>query len=216
MKKGVIITLPKWDDVTEYFYVFSKPIVDACKKYDVNIKKIEKLKVNRFNVENNILSYDYNFIIFNGHGSMESIHGHKNEMLIKKGTNEGILKNRAVYVRACWASLKLGPSINKKVKDYGCFIGYDLEFGFWYDKTRITTPSKDTVAKIFFDTSNLVPIGLIKGQTAGQAHENSKKAMLKAINRLLSNPDGDSQVSAQVLWDNYSGQELIGNSDYKI
>jgi len=216
MKKGVVITLPKSDDVTEYFYFFSKPIIDACIKYDVDIRKIEKHKVNRVNVEKDILSYDHNFIIFNGHGSTNSIHGHGDEMLIKKGTNENILKNRIVYVRACWASLELGPSINKGKKDWGCFIGYDLEFGFWYDQTRIATPSKDTVAKVFFDTSNLIPIGLIKGQTAKQANENSKKAMLKSINKLLSKPDGDSQVSAQVLWDNYSGQVLIGNPDYKI
>lgn len=215
MKTGVILTLPKFDDVTEYLYVFSKPIIDACKKRSINVKKIEKEKVVKSNVENRILSYDYNFIIFNGHGSVNSIHGHKNEELIRRGKNEYILRNRVVYARACWASLELGPSINGP-EDFGCFIGYDLEFGFWYDETRITTPTKDSIAKIFFSTSNLVPIGLIKGQTAKQANENSKKAMLKAINRLLSNPDADSQAAAQVLWDNYSGQTLIGNENYRL
>ncbi len=208
--------LPKFDDVTEYLYAFSKPIIIACQNNNVKVKKIEKEQVEKNNVESQILSYDYNFAIFNGHGSMESIHGHKNNELIRKGKNGNILKDRMVYARACWASLKLGRSINKEEKDSGCFIGYDLEFGFWYDETRITSPLKDSHAKIFFDTSNLVPIGLIKGQTASHANENSKKAMLKAINKLLSNPDGDSQAAAQILWDNYSGQTLIGNGKYKI
>jgi len=215
MKKGVVITLPKFDDVTEYLHTFSKPIIDTCEQNDIKFRKIEKDNVTKKNVEREIKSYDYNCIIFNGHGSMDSICGHKNEVLIKSRKNEEILKNRVVYARACWASLELGSSYTDKGDD-SCFIGYDLEFTFLYNPNWVTNPSKDNVAKIFFETSNRVPIGLIKGQTATQANENSKKSMLKAINRLLKNPEKDSQAMAQALWDNYSGQSLLGKENYLI
>ena len=216
MKKGVIITLPKFDDVTEYLYSFSKPIIALCKAKNVNVRPIKKEWVKKNVVESAISSYDYNFIIFNGHGDMDSIYGHKNEILIREGENENILKNRMVYARACWASLNLGSSYTKGKTNKSCFIGYNLEFSFLFDKTRTANPSKDKIAKIFFETSNIVPIDIIRGDTAMRANENSKKAMLKMMNRLLSKPDADSQAVAQVLWDNYSGQTFLGNKNYQI
>ena len=215
MKKGMLITLPKFDDVTEYLYTFSKPILAECKSRGVKLKIIEKEDVIKSSVESAIKSYDYNFVLFNGHGSMNMVCGHKNECLIKNGENEDILNGRVVYARACWASLELGPSCVKRSKDC-CFIGYDLEFGFLYDETWIANPSKDNIARVFFETSNRVALGLIKGQTAKEANENSKRAMLKEIKKLLLNPSKDYQAMAQALWDNYSGQTILGNKDYRI
>jgi len=40
MRKGILITLPKSDEVTEYLSVFSKPIIDVCSKKSIEIKSI--------------------------------------------------------------------------------------------------------------------------------------------------------------------------------
>lgn len=205
------MTLPTSDDVTEYLSIFSKQIVLECAKSNIEIKTIIKEKVTRKNVEKAIKKLDYKMLIFNGHGSLRTIQGHKNEDLIIVDENNDLLKNRITYARTCWAVMVLGEKSMKQSKE-GCFIGYKIPFMFIIDKTWAGNPIKDKRAKIFFETSNLVPIGIIKGNTAKEANENSKKSMLKAINKLLMKRDRDSDVIAQTLWNNYVGQEIVGNS----
>ena len=42
MNVHVIITLPRWDDVTEYLSAFSKEIVDACKQNQIQVTPLEQ------------------------------------------------------------------------------------------------------------------------------------------------------------------------------
>jgi hypothetical protein len=214
MNQGVIITLPKWDNVTEYLTVFSKVIVEeAYKKYPTKI--IEGQDVNKDNFQKVLKKLDYNCLIINGHGSQDSICGHKNQPLIELGKDEDLLKERITYARSCWAAYPLGKSCVQNTK-CGCFIGYKIPFMFFYDETRLANPIKDSTAKIFFDTSNMVALSLIKGHTTQEANEITKRSMLKAINKALKNGDKDSRTIAETLWNNYVGQVLFGNPDSKI
>jgi len=214
MKKSVLITLPNFDDVTTYLSIFSKEIILNCQKNQIKIKCLEKEKVTSINTTNIIKKLDCKMIIFNGHGSPKSIRGHKNEKLISLGENDYLLNNRITYARSCWALLELGKKCVEGNK--GCFIGYKIPFMFIIDNTRITNPIKDNIAKIFFDTSNLVPIGLIKGHTAKESNENSKRSMLKAINKALTNNDKDSHAIAQILWNNYISQGVVGDANEQL
>lgn len=214
MNKSILMTLPSSDDVTNYLSVFSKEIVIASQQNQIQIKCLEKEKVTKENVNNLIKSLDCKMLIFNGHGSIKSIMGHKNEEIIYLGKNEALLKNRITYARSCWALAELGRKSVEEKK--GCFIGYKIPFMFIINNTWATNPIKDNIAKIFFDTSNLVPIGLIKGHTARESDENSKKSMLKAINRALAKKDRDSQAIAQTLWNNYIAQDIAGNCEEKL
>ncbi len=218
MKKGILMTLPTSDDVTEYLSIFSKEIISECSGKQIKIKTIEKENVTRKNVENGIKKLDYKMVIFNGHGSPKTIQGHKNKDLIIVDKNDNLLKDRITYARTCWTIMELGKKCMKRSKK-GCFIGYRIPFMFIIDKTRAANPIKDKKAKIFFDTSNLVPIGIIKGHTTGESNENSRKSMLKAINKFLVNVlkgDKDSEAIAQALWNNYSSQEIVGNADERL
>ena len=47
MKKGLIITLPQSDDVTEYLAVFSKSITDECKNRSIKFHELKKEKANK-------------------------------------------------------------------------------------------------------------------------------------------------------------------------
>src|SRR3972149_1904019 len=198
MKTGILITLPASDDVTEYLSAFSKDIILSSRENQIAIKPLERKEVTRDNVERMIKKLDYNMIVFNGHGSPKSILGHK--------------KERIIYARSCWSVMELGEKCVRGNKN-GCFIGYRIPFMFIIDTTRATNPLKDNTARIFFETSNLIPLGLIKGHTAGDSNESSKKKMLKEITKALGRKDKDSHAIAQTLWNNYIGQEVIGNLD---
>jgi len=213
MKKGILITLPRSDDVTEYLSIFSKPILELSIKKSVRIKSLKGEEVNKVNFETILKKLDYSMLVFNGHGSPNFICGHKNEKLIELGKNENLLTGRITYARSCWAVVGLGRTL---VDKKGCFIGYKIPFMFLMDSTWATNPIKDNIAKIFFDTSNKVPLALIKGHTTFEAHENSRKSMLKAIKKALRNKDKDSEAIAGILWNNYFGQEIIGDYEAKL
>jgi len=143
---------------------------------------------------------------------MNCITGHKEQNILVAGENEEILAGRIIYARSCWAAEILGNAIIEKDR-LGCFIGYNIPFMFLYDSTRISNPIKDQIAGIFFETTNIIPLSISKGKSTGESHENSKKAMLKAINKALLKKDKDSESIAETLWNNYSGQVLLGNSE---
>ena len=147
MKKGLIITLPQSDDVTEYLAVFSKSITDECKNRSIKFHELKKEKANKEEFESSLKSYDYNFVILNGHGEENQVTGHQNKTIIKKGENDNLLNKRITYARSCWAAAGLGNCYNEDKE--GCFIGYNIPFMFLIDTTRATNPIKDKIAEIF-------------------------------------------------------------------
>ncbi len=210
MKRGLIITLPRWDDVTEYLSQFSLSIIEEANSKDVLVKQLNDKDANRKEFEKVIDKLDYNFVVFNGHGSGECIKGHKDEVIIKVDDNESKIKGRIVYARACEAGEVLGKFYEKD-GEKGCFIGYDVPFKFWADSSWAGNPSKDNTAKLFLEPSNLVPISILKGHNAQEANENSKKQMLKNLKKIIRSGAQESFLLAEDLWNNYDGQVLYGN-----
>lgn len=210
MNKGIIITLPHYDYVTEYISQFSDEIIEEAVKKGIKIKELKNEDANRAMFEGVIGKLDYKLIIFNGHGSDRSITGHNGSVLVACGINEHILKDRIIYARSCNAGQVLGRECMKN-NNVGCFIGYKLPFMFYIDNTWISNPKKDKIAPLFLEPSNLIPLSLIKGNSAFHAHENSQKKMLKTINKILRKGSKESFLFAGALWNNYAGQVLIGN-----
>jgi hypothetical protein len=181
MDTHVVITLPRWDDVTEYLSAFSKNIIDVCNQNNILITPLEKKGVTKNGFCSSIRKNTKMFI-FNGHGNPNCICGHKNAKIISLGINDELLKNKITYARSCWSFSKLGQVCIGEEK--ACFIGYFFPFQFVVEKKWISNPLKDKTAKIFFDSANLVPIGLIKGHTARESNKNSKRSMLKTMNKI--------------------------------
>jgi len=154
-------------------------------------------------------------VVFNCHGSEDAIFGNKGDVLIKQGVNDSLLKGRITYARSCHAASSLGFSCMENNKT-GCFIGYTLPFEFYFNYEWAANPLKDNVARIFLEPSNLIPISLIKGNSTNEAHEKSKKQMLKNIKKVLRNKNLDSFSIAESLWNNYLGQTIIGNRRAKL
>lgn len=209
MNKGMIITLPRKDFVTEYISQYSGEIIEEADKRGVKIKELKDEKANRKEFENVIKKLDYKLIVLNGHGSDKSIEG-QNGILVECDVNESILRERITYARSCNAGFTLGRKCMENNKE-GCFIGYELPFMFYIDNTWVSTPKKDKIAPLFLEPSNLIPISLIKGNSALHAHENSKRQILKNINKVLREDSKESFLFAEALWNNYAGQVIIGN-----
>ena len=205
------MTLPKWDNVTEYLSQFSNQIIEEADHQGVKYKSIEGKDANKINFEKILRGLDYNFIVFNGHGSPSTIKGHKNEVIIEVGNNESLLNGRIVYARACEAGAELGKSCTEK--NNGCFIGYSLPFVFWADKTWDSIPKKDETARLFLEPSNMVPISLIKGHTAKEAHKTSKLHILKNLRKEVKKNTEDTPLIIEGLLNNYHGQVLLGNEN---
>lgn len=202
--------MPRHDDVTEYLSQFSQQIEDAANKANIEIKPLKDKDAVKDIFEKIIKKQDYKMVIFNGHGSDKAISGNK-EILVEAGVNDFLIKDRIVYARSCHAAAVLGVACTKNSKD-GCFIGYDRPFQFYVDTQWIGNPLKDNTARLFLEPSNLVPISLIKGNSASYANENAKKQMLKNIRKILAKADSESFKIAEALWNNFDGQVLHGNS----
>lgn len=216
MQKGLIITCPKHDDTTEYLAYYSKTIIKEAEEKNLKVKEVCNELLNQKDFSNLVTKLDYQLIVFNGHGTVDSIFGYKDNILIRVGENEHILKERIIYARSCHAAKVLGMECTKETSG-GCFIGYNLPFVFFIDRRWSTKPGNDNTAKLFLIPSNSIPISLIKGNLGTEAHENSKKQMLKNINKLLeSKSEPETLFLIKGLWNNYLGQVILGNGSAKV
>lgn len=215
MNKGILITLPRHDDVTEYLSAFSKEIEQEAAERGIKIKKLKDEGATKNAFEKAVEKLDYSMIVFNGHGTENSIKGYKDEIIVAGGLNENLLKERIVYARSCHAASSLGRLVTLEITN-GCFIGYIVPFKFWANSLYTHSPLKDNLARMFLEPSNLVSISLIKGNTAKEANENSKRQILKNIRKLLRNRTNESAFIAEDLWNNYEGQVLLGNPSAKL
>ena len=208
------MTLPNYDEVTEYLDYFSQEIIEVSKNVRIPITVLAREKASRSNFELE-LKDNCRLVVFNGHGSQNIIEGQKGEAVIINGENENLLKEKITYSRSCYSADGIGrKSMEGSIN--GCFIGYTLPFVFYNDTTWTNNPSKDNTAKVFFASTNLIPIEILNGKTCHEADIKSKKAMLKAIKRNLIKGNKDSQSIAEALWNNYSVQTVIGNDKTKF
>jgi len=166
--KKVLITLPDHDIATYYISYWSKYIIEEAEKRNILV----------FRLISFVTKHEAGFIILNGHGDGRSIYGYKDELLVKVG-DEGLFKNKIVYTIACDAVKCLGESI---VREGGkCFIGYSDKFVFYIDERKSTKPLSDDKAASFFNSTNLIPISIIKGNKTIESVEKAKRAFQKEI-----------------------------------
>lgn len=194
----LLITRPRYELVTHYFYYWSEEIVQEAKKRLTGLIDLTKEKATKKLVESYLDKQKPDIVIFNGHGSDTCITGQDEEVLIESGKNSHLLKNKVVYMRSCDSGKTLGPQALKE----GCnaFIGYNQLFRFWTDKAKVTNPLKDEYAKPFFETSNQVPLSLIKGKTAKEAHDESLIVYRRVISHLLTSNAENSFVVSDLIW----------------
>jgi len=214
MKAGMIITMPRYDQVTEYLSQFSAEIIEEADSKGISVRRLEDSEANSESFEKAVKKLDYNFLFFNGHGSSTEIMGHKT-WIIMLGKNESLLHDRITYARSCDAGRTLGFKIIQD-SQRACFIGYNKPFQFYTDDNWSSTPLKDNKARLFLEPSNIIPISILKGNSAIVACDKSKKAFMKNIHKLLKERTEGAYLLAGALWNNYTAQVILGNNKARM
>ncbi len=214
MEQIILVTRPHYDDGTAYLSYYAQEILKNAEKLNKSKKDFYGKNANISEVSKFIKKKNPKLIFINGHGDKDSLFGQDGEILFSIHKNLGLLKNRLIYARACNAGLNFGKEVVAKNK--GCFIGYTLPFSFWIDETHSATPAKDNTARLFLEPSNEVVNCLLKGGNAKYSDLKSKELMIKNM-REVAKMNEEKEPGAMgllnILWNNYSGQIILGNQE---
>ena len=206
------ITRPEHDPATFYLSCWAKELIELAKSKGINTFDFNKERANALEVEKFINKRRPKLVMFNGHGDKDTIRGHKNEILIKYGENERLIKDSIVYCRACNSAAELG-----KKADTAAFIGYNDVFGFVSDPQRESNPLKDEFAKPCLDTSNQIIRSLLKGNIVSEAYHSSQTIAEKWMEKLQrsDSPPEAPHVLLWLIW-NKIHQQVHGDNNAKI
>lgn len=210
MNKIFLITRPNYDIATHYLFAWSGIIIKLAREKNIQVLDLRKEKANKKELESRLNKMKPGLVIFNGHGSADSIAGHDDKILIKAGDNEFLLKSKIIYAISCRSADKLGP---KSIRSGAfAYIGYVQDFIFCSDNHKIARPLTDKIAKWFLEPSNQVAISLLKANTAGKSSLNSKKFFARNIQKLLSSKNlPEFTQYAKYLWWDMKHQVCLGN-----
>lgn len=211
----LLITRPEHDPATLYLSRWSDRIIDAADKKNIEVTDLRKEKAVKKELEGRLRKINPTLVILNGHGSDESVCGHDNEVLINAKSNSDLLKGRVIYAVSCNSAKKLGKACADNETAY---IGYDESFVFNIERKYLSQPLKDKRAERFMQPSNQVSLSLIKGHTAVESLQNSKKLFKETIRKLLPSVNVDPQASedaADLFWD-MNHQVCEGNGELRI
>jgi len=214
MNKTLLITMPKYDDGTEYLSYYASLVEKKAEELNIDKKSFKEGDITANNVSKYIKKKDPKLIFVNGHGDADSLEGDEGEVIFSIEKNINLLRDRIVYARACHAGISFGKKMVEE--NNGCFIGYKTPFSFWMDERNSAVPAKDKTAKLFLEPSNEVVISLIKGNTAKEADKKSKKMMVDNMSKILKMQEKDEPGAIgwlEILWNNFEGQILYGNEE---
>lgn len=166
MNKILLITRPNHDETTFYCSEWAQEIVEFAEERGFQIKDMIT-DSNKKNVENFLKKKNPRLVFFYGHGSDDTVCGHKDEVLIKSNENDHLLKKKIIHSLSCSSAKRLGPNSVKKGAE--AFIGYENKFAFFSSRHKSAHPTRDEVAKPFFLSANEAPIALLKGKTVEEA-----------------------------------------------
>lgn len=211
----VLFSRPTHDGQMSYLHHYSKELVEFAKLKNHKVINKEGIDANYKIITNIIKKQNPDFIFFNGHGSPDIICGHKNEIIISSKKNPDILSNKITYSLSCASALNLGEiAIDKGAI---AFIGYKMDFALGKDQNKEAVPSKDKIAKLFLEPSNLLVMSILKGNKLKNAVEKSKKIMKNNVLYLSTTEDfPDAKHYAPFLFGNYIGLTICGDNNYSL
>lgn len=215
MSRAILITRPDHDLITTYLFHWSTFVIEEASKKDIKVLDLRGRKANRKTFISYIKEHEPILVFFNGHGNEDTITGYDNEVLVEANKNEELLVEKIVYARSCDAAKNLG----RLCIDNGtiAFIGYEKKYALAYTLSKVSTPLKDKVARLFVEPSNLVPISLLKGNTTKDAYRKSQDFMWRNFGFMLSTRATQSQKdAAPYLWFNRKHQVVLGDQDAQM
>lgn len=211
----ILIIRPEHDPLTRHLSCWNSKVIEFANNKGHIVTDLHKEKANKKEFEGRMKKINPDLVLLNGHGDDESVTGHDNEVVVKEGENSDLLKNKITYAVACSSAKILGETCADSTTTY---IGYDEYFVLNLDRRFFSDPLRDEKAGRFLEPSNKVAISLIKGHTAKEASESSKKSFRENIVSLLAkaNPDVDALDDAKNLYWNMTHQVCLGNEEAKL
>lgn len=205
----LLVTRPNHDNATNYLYFWSREVIDEANRRKVGVLDLSGKKANRKDFLSYVKKHNPRIFFFNGHGSETAICGYNNEVLIDTESNYINLGNSIVFSRSCKSASILG---NFMVKNgLSVFLGYVNNFAVKISGRLITNPLKDKIASLYLEPSNLVVKVLLKGGTAEEANNRSKKMFLANLKNILASNSNDKEDIAHWLYHDYCSQVVIGD-----
>ncbi|KKQ35442.1 MAG: hypothetical protein US51_C0005G0005 [Microgenomates group bacterium GW2011_GWA2_37_6] len=199
MPQAIVITRPFYDETTSYLHRWNLDVVKQAKAKSNSVADLKYKRANRKELESIVKKLKPEVIILNGHGSSDTILGQGDEVLIKAGKNEHILKNSNVFSLSCSSAKVLGPaSIKAGAKSY---IGYKEDFVFAYPKDYATRAEQDPLAKLFLEPTTKLATALVNGNPPEDCHEIGINAFLKNLQQVLLSNSTEEYVARFLVWD---------------
>jgi hypothetical protein len=194
--RRLLITRPRHDPVTEFFYAWSEQIISAAERLGWLVDRSEGEDVTRKEVQSRLKKRPPALAVFNGHGTESTLEGARDETILDETTSH-LLKDTVSYVRSCSCLTVLGKSAVKQ----GCraFIGYKKRFRWAGTNGYEARPLQDPAAKPVLEASNVVPIQLLKGDPVREAVESSHRTTMKYALRLAASEDPLEQEAFKYL-----------------
>jgi hypothetical protein len=211
----MVITRPSHDVTMLYLTYWSKEIIDQAKKHSISVVDLRGNRANKKEFSGVIRRTRPSLVVVNGHGNCDTLMGQDNEVLVATGKNEQLFADAIVYARSCESAKNLGPScIRKGTRAY---IGYKEDFVFFINEAYMRDPLRDATARIFLEPANRIVIALLKGHTAGAAHEKSKEMYSRTMQTLLTSetPREERELVPYIHW-NMMHQVCLGDGEAKI
>lgn len=192
-----LITRPEHDDTTYYLSQWSKETIELAESHGAKVLDLQGKKANKEEFNGKMKKFSPKLVMINGHGDVDLVMGHNNQLLIKAGINEELLKSKIVYSRSCKSAKVLGPkSIQAGALSY---TGYEDDFIFIYEPELFSRPLKDKTAKLFLEPSNIFIESLIKGNDIKDSFERARSILKQNFNKAISTLEQDP-TTARFLW----------------
>ncbi len=209
MAKKLFLTRSNHDIGNAYLHAYSDAILNEAELRGWHVEKAENDKNTRQNVSSR-LENKPSLAVFNGHGSEKEVFGIEDAPIVDS-SNSHLLSGTICFIRACGCLAGLGAEAVKKGAK--AVIGYKGDFWIPRVNEYQATPLRDPSAKPVLDASNAVPLKLLKGATAKEAVEASKKKANEAILHMLVREEPYDSPALKALINNNRFLELQGNEN---
>lgn len=216
MKAGsILITRPEHDATTRYISRWNQCVIDEAERRGVDVFDLRKEGATRKEFVSRVSKLRPSLILLNGHGNEDTVTGHDNEPLVSAAENPGVLHGAITYALSCRSAAQLGKVVITESQT--AFIGYQEDFIFVHDQTKIGKPLEDEIARPFMESSNHVAISLLKGHTCVEASERSREMFRRNVRQLLSSQTSEeSLLAARALWWDTSYQVCLGDGTMRL
>lgn len=211
MNKSLLVTRPDYDPATHYLYNWTELVIDEANKKQIRVYDLKDKKATRNMTISFLRAKHPGFLFFNGHGDSQCIVGDKNELLLDDTIDNNLLIGCILYARSCDSGKFLGSKLVQK--GAAVFIGYNRKFLVVTTNVNLHNPLTDPLARLFLAPSNLIPTTILKGHSAEEAHNRSRREMMKNFFKMISSAASfEERYAARWLWSNIHSQILLGNS----